>query len=122
MEIILPSPCTTRRHGPPVFRDLLASPTATLEAAAVVAAIIDFPHPLGFRFPEAPDEHHDPEPVPEVNNALERGYPQATRHEKIADLFYNPGGCPIYYAIINQYILRSLINRATRIRNMYICM
>lgn len=42
-------------------------------------------------FPEAPDDHHhDPEPVPEVNNALDR-YPQAARHEKIADLFYNPG-------------------------------
>jgi hypothetical protein len=43
-----------------------------------------------FRFTEAPDDHHDPEPVPEVNNALEH-YPQAARHEKIADLFYNPG-------------------------------
>lgn len=39
---------------------------------------------------EAPDDHHDPEPVPEVNNALDR-YPQTSRHEKIADLFYNPG-------------------------------
>ncbi|VVC30809.1 Hypothetical protein CINCED_3A011267 [Cinara cedri] len=39
---------------------------------------------------QAPDEHHDPEPVPEVNNALERSYPQTARHEKIADLFYNP--------------------------------
>jgi len=38
---------------------------------------------------QAPDDHHDPEPVPEVNNALEH-YPQAARHEKIADLFYNP--------------------------------
>jgi len=38
---------------------------------------------------QAPDDHHDPEPVPEVNNALDR-YPQAARHEKIADFFYNP--------------------------------
>lgn len=51
-----------------------------------------------FRFSEAPD-HHDPEPVPEVNNALEH-YPQGARHEKIADLFYNPGTkqfIPFYY-------------------------
>ncbi|XP_060868460.1 uncharacterized protein LOC132943466 isoform X1 [Metopolophium dirhodum] len=38
---------------------------------------------------QAPDDHHDPEPVPEVNNALEH-YPQSARHEKITDLFYNP--------------------------------
>ncbi|XP_050519932.1 uncharacterized protein LOC126893606 isoform X2 [Daktulosphaira vitifoliae] len=38
---------------------------------------------------QAPDDHHDPEPVPEVNNALEH-YPQSPRHEKVADLFYNP--------------------------------
>ncbi|XP_050441859.1 prohormone-2-like isoform X2 [Adelges cooleyi] len=36
-----------------------------------------------------PESRHDPEPVPEVNNAQEN-YPQSARHEKIADLFYNP--------------------------------
>lgn len=57
--------------------------------------IIDFSltRSARFRFSEAPDDHHhDPEPVPDVNNALDRsGYPQSGRHEKIADLFYNPG-------------------------------
>lgn len=43
-----------------------------------------------FRFSEAPDDHHDPEPVPDVNNALEH-YPQSARHEKITDFYYNPG-------------------------------
>jgi len=37
----------------------------------------------------AADDHHDPEPVAEVSNALDR-YPQAARHEKLADIFYNP--------------------------------
>ncbi|XP_025416448.1 prohormone-2-like [Sipha flava] len=37
------------------------------------------------------DHEHDPDPVPEVNNALDRGsYPQSARHEKISELFLNP--------------------------------
>ncbi|XP_022178319.1 uncharacterized protein LOC111039236 isoform X1 [Myzus persicae] len=38
---------------------------------------------------QAPDDHHDPEPVPEVNNALEHSV-QPARHDKITDFFYNP--------------------------------
>jgi hypothetical protein len=42
------------------------------------------------------DHEHDPDPVPEVNNALDRGsYPQSARHEKISELFLNPGICLI---------------------------
>lgn len=46
-------------------------------------------------FSEAPDDHHDPEPVAEVSNAIDH-YPQTSRHEKIADLFYNPGNVHRY--------------------------
>lgn len=74
-------------------------PQRTDARRETVSIIRIYPRTVLFCSAEAPSEdRHDPEPVPDVSNALDR-HVQAARHEKIADLFYNPGTCTYARAV-----------------------